>query len=295
MNKFDSTIDVQALVALVREAGNAILDIYHDESRTGVHLKDDDSPLTAADLAANRVLLQGLPRIADWPIISEESPLPALAVRRQWTRYWLVDPLDGTKEFIQRNGQFTVNVALVEQGVAIVGAVHIPVTDVTYLGLNPIEGTKTALKYHAGSAPEALRVRSLQQAYNEREDFTAIVSHRHGTDTLGALMNHIQTQWPGQINSLSAGSSLKFCLVAEGKADLYPRLAPTSEWDTAAAQAVLEAAGGAVVDADALAQKQLAPLRYNTKESILNPSFYALGDKDFNWLGLLRGNLPDEA
>lgn len=290
MSKYNAQVDTQALVALVREAGEAILEVYHNRLQWEVEVKEDDSPLTAADLAANRVLLKGLPEIADLPIISEESPLPELSVRRQWARYWLIDPLDGTKEFIQRNGQFTVNVALIEQGVPIVGAVQVPVTDVTYLGLNPIKGEKIALKYQPGAAPEVLKVRPLQQAYDQREDFTAVVSHRHGTDTLGALMQHIKSRWSGQLESRSAGSSLKFCLVAEGSADLYPRLAPTSEWDTAAAQAILEAAGGAVVEAEALAKKQWAPLRYNIKESVLNPWFYALGDKDFNWLGFLSDN-----
>ena len=279
----------EALVALARQAGAAIMAIYAADDGAELQFKADASPLTAADLAAHHLLVAGLPGILDIPIISEESGLPTFVERSRWTRYWLIDPLDGTKEFVRRNGEFTVNIALIEQGVATFGVVHVPVSDVTYVGLNPVdEKAKKALKYQAGGQPESLRVRPLQPAYEAGLPFTLLVSHRYGTDTLTALIAQIRSAWSGEVLSQSAGSSLKFCLIAEGKADFYPRLAPTSEWDTAAAQAVLEAAGGAVIAADLDDDKGVwAALRYNTRESVINPFFYALGDSGFNWQRLL--------
>jgi len=295
MVNINSSIDTASLVALAREAGEAILTIYNADKLLDLQLKEDDSPLTAADLAANQVLLRGLPAIADIPIISEENPLPELSVRRQWPRYWLLDPLDGTKEFIQRNGEFTVNIALIEQGSAVLGVVHVPVSDVTYVGVNPVDGPKRAIKYTAADEPKILQVRALQEAYQQQRAVTSLVSHRHGAEALVGLMNHLQQAWPGPLTSISAGSSLKFCLVAEGSADFYPRLAPTSEWDTAAAQAVLEAAGGAVVEAEAFDQGRWIPLTYNARPQILNPSFYALGDSSFDWLNFLYRKAPNPA
>lgn len=278
-----SALACEPLVELARNAGSAIMAFYAANDGADLQFKADDSPLTAADLAAHQLLVAGLPKILDIPIISEESVLPSFAERSGWGRYWLIDPLDGTKEFVQRNGEFTVNIALIEQGIATFGVVHIPVSDTTYVGINPPgKAAKTALKYRHGAQVENLRVRSVQVG----QPLAVLASHRHGTDRLTALVARLRARWSGDIVSTQAGSSLKFCLIAEGRADFYPRLAPTSEWDTAAAQAVLEAAGGAVVVADAT-DGEWQPLRYNSRESIINPFFYALGDSSFDWRSLL--------
>lgn len=279
----------EQLVALARQAGRAILNIYFaGDEAVEVQLKNDESPLTAADLAAHQILVAGLLHILDVPIISEESELPDYAERSRWPRYWLIDPLDGTKEFLERNGEFTVNIALVDQGKPILGVVHVPVEDVTYVGINPgAGGGKIARKYASGVNPKTIKIRSLQIVAGQPRTLTVLASHRHGTEAIGKLLAHIRRVWPGDVVMTNVGSSLKFCLIAEGVADFYPRLAPTSEWDTAAAQAVLEAAGGAVVEAEALDGSERQPLRYNTRASVINPSFYALGDSRFDWTLLL--------
>lgn len=225
------------------------------------------------------------------PIISEEGKIPEFADRQRWDNFWLVDPLDGTKEFIAGNGQFTVNIALIQHNRVRLGVVHVPVTDVTYLGvldaLDP--ASKGAFKYVNGTNPARIGVRSLLDRFSRKDPFTVLLSHRHGTKATADLMESIASNWPGPIETSNAGSSLKFCVIAEGRADFYPRLAPTSEWDTAAAQAVLEAAGGQVVRASA----ELPRLAYNTGEDLLNPHFYALGDKSFAWDKLLAGDIAN--
>lgn len=273
------------LIAIARAAGDAILAIYNAPETTNIQIKNDDSPLTAADLAAHQLIILELPKLLDVPVISEESVLPPLAERKIWSTYWLVDPLDGTKEFIARNGQFTVNIALVVNGIPLLGVVHVPVTDETYLGLDQniaFDQTIRAEKYLAGVKQCALQTRSMTLKLANKQPLDVLMSLRHGSDEQTALIAKLQTRWPAPLNPLSAGSSLKFCWIAEGRADFYPRLAPTCEWDTAAAQAVLTAAGGMVVRADTL-----TPLRCNTHESLLNPFFLAMGDADFDWQSLL--------
>lgn len=279
-----------ALIDIARTAGEAILKVYRAcdslPDTMNLQTKSDDSPLTAADLAAQAVIAAALPRLLDVPMISEESDIPSFAQREAWPAYWLIDPLDGTKEFIARNGQFTVNIALVVAGVPRLGVVHIPVTDETYIGLDHSiaqDGVTRAEKYLAGRKEKDLHTRLLSQRFADKQPLDAVVSLRHGSDAQAALLQKLQARWPAPLQPLSAGSSLKFCLIAEGRADFYPRLAPTSEWDTAAAQAVLVAAGGLVVRAD-----DLQPLRYNTKESLLNPSFLALADANFDWPKFLQ-------
>jgi len=274
------------LIAIARAAGEAILQIYEAPETANVQLKSDDSPLTAADLAAHQLIAQTLPGLLNVPMISEESVIPELAERQQWSTYWLIDPLDGTKEFIARNGEFTVNIALVVDGVPLVGVVHVPVSDETYLGVDKrvaADGANRAEKYLAGQRQKDLQTRSLRDRLIAGQPLDILVSHRHGTDAQVALLQTLQSRWPAPLQHLSAGSSLKFCLIAEGRADFYPRLAPTSEWDTAAAQAVLTAAGGLVVRADSL-----KPLMCNGGESLLNPHFLALGDAGFDWPKLLK-------
>jgi 3'(2'), 5'-bisphosphate nucleotidase len=263
--------------ALAREAGAAILQVYGGED-FGVQIKADDSPLTRADLAANKIIVEGLQRWASGiPVLSEESEGISFVERSSWDRYFLVDPLDGTKEFINRNGEFTVNIALIQKGVPIKGVVFVPVKDVLYTG-DQQEGIATVTR-EGQTGP--IRVRKL-----DRASLTVVASRRHGGEALEECLGVLRENFDS-IHTTNMGSSLKLCLIAEGEADLYPRLAPTSEWDTAAAQAVVEAAGGKVVDVE------LKDLRYNTKDNILNPFFYVVGDTEFDWDGVLsQVNVP---
>jgi 3'(2'), 5'-bisphosphate nucleotidase len=178
-------------------------------------------------------------------------------------RYWLIDPLDGTREFVKRNGEFTVNIALIENGIPTVGVVHIPVSGISYLG----QSGQGAWKIDAEGQRSAIRVSA-----PAHRPVRVAGSRSHAGDSLKRFLERL-----GEHQIVSMGSSLKLCLVAEGAADVYPRLGPTSEWDTAAAQAVVEAAGGMVTDT------QLEPLRYNTKDSLLNPHFLVFGDASENW------------
>lgn len=252
----------EPVVALAREAGGVILTVY--DSDFAVEHKDDDSPLTAADLASHRAIVAGLRALTpQLPILSEESEAPDFATRAQWRRYWLVDPLDGTKEFVKRNGEFTVNIALIEAHRPVFGVVHAPVLNLTYAGADGIG----AFRQRGENAREAIRVRRLP-----RGQVMVVGSRSHGTEALDAYLQRL-----GAHTLTSMGSSLKFCLVADGTADLYPRFGPTSEWDTAAAQAIVEAAGGQVTDL------ALKPLRYNTRESLLNPHFLVFGDPSGQW------------
>lgn len=273
------------LIAIARAAGEAILAIYHAPETANIQTKSDDSPLTAADLAAHNLIASELPKLLDVPMLSEESVLLSFAERKAWSTYWLIDPLDGTKEFIARNGQFTVNIALVVAGVPVLGVVHVPVTDETYLGVDQSiakDQLTRAKKYLNGVKHTDLQTRSVALRFANRESLDVLMSLRHGSEAQTALVAKLQSRWSAPLNPLSAGSSLKFCWIAEGRADFYPRLAPTCEWDTAAAQAVLTAAGGKVVRAD-----NLQPLRCNRQESLLNPFFLAMGDAGFDWQSLL--------
>ena len=276
---------IEQLVDLSRRAGAAIMAIYNHRDSYNIEQKTDESPLTAADLAAHRLISAELPQLLPLPIISEEGEIPEFADRHLWENYWLVDPLDGTKEFIAGNGEFTVNIALIQRGRPLLGVVHVPATDITYLGvLDAREATSIgAFKYQQGVNPARIAVRPLLERFSQKQSLTVLLSHRHGTQANVDLMETLARNWPGAIETTNAGSSLKFCVIAEGLADFYPRLAPTSEWDTAAAQAVLEAAGGQVV----CATSELQALCYNNSNDLLNPHFYALGDKHFCWERLL--------
>jgi 3'(2'), 5'-bisphosphate nucleotidase len=252
------------LERLVAEASTAILEIYATAAH-GVEYKADDSPITRADRAAHDILSAGLARLdGSIPVLSEESAAEhEPAVRRGWREFWLVDPLDGTKEFISRNGEFTVNVALVSDHRPLLGIVAAPVLETVYTG---IVGGGAEVRQAALSA-RPIHVR------RPAADPPVIVGSRsHRGDSLDAALARI-----GPHEMRPMGSSLKFCLVAEGAADFYPRLGPTSEWDTAAAQAVVEAAGGAVITLDG------QPLRYNERDTLLNPHFLAIGDTGRDW------------
>lgn len=259
---------IEPVVALARRAGDAILEVYATDF--DVQAKEDDSPLTLADMASHRVIDAGLRALTpDLPIISEESGLPEFSERGQWSRYWLIDPLDGTKEFVKRNGEFTVNIALIDNHRSVLGVVHVPVTNKTYTGC---EGAGSTVQLNDDAAQK------IQVAKTSSSAVRVVGSRSHRGSSLDAYFEAL-----GEVELLPMGSSLKFCLVAEGNADIYPRLGLTSEWDTAAAQAVVEQAGGAVLELDG------QPLAYNTKEDILNPHFLVRGPQDRNWIGLLEG------
>jgi len=258
---------IEPVVAIARQAGDAILEVYATDF--DVQAKEDDSPLTLADMASHRVIDASLRALTpDLPIISEESGLPDFEERSQWNRYWLIDPLDGTKEFVKRNGEFTVNIALIDNHRPILGVVHVPVTNKTYVGC---EGAGSTIRVN-DEAPQEIRV-----AASSASAVRVVGSRSHRGSSLDAYFEAL-----GEVEMLPMGSSLKFCVVAEGNADIYPRLGLTSEWDTAAAQAVVEQAGGAVLLLDG------TPLTYNAKADILNPHFLVRGPQDRNWISLLE-------
>lgn len=251
---------IEELIPIVYKAGAAILTVYADESNFMVEQKSDLSPLTKADLASNMVINEGLQRLSEiFPVVSEENKEVPFEVRRHYEYYWLVDPLDGTKEFIKRNGEFTVNVALIHEQRPVLGLVYAPCLDEMYWAVkgegafvikNGVTTKLHAPKFHAHD--KGLKIVASRSHLNaETEAYIARFS---------------------EPSMVSRGSSLKFLLMADGQAHIYPRIAPTMEWDTAAAQIVLEEAGGKVVRFD-----DDQPLSYN-KENLLNPYFVALGD-----------------
>ena len=265
----------QQLVDLAHKAGLAILEVY--ETDFEVMGKADDSPLTQADLAAHRVLVAGLAELTPHiPVLSEEEKAPEFAVRQSWERYWIIDPLDGTKEFVNRNGEFTVNVALIDGHRAVLGVVGVPVQDRIFFG-DVNAGVATL---YADGKEHALQGRKVQSQIAQHSSVTAVASRSHGGERLEAYLDAVAAEFGG-LERKPMGSSLKLCTLAEGEADLYPRLGPTSEWDIAAADAVLAAAGGVVLTFDG------KPLQYNTKDSLLNPEFLALGDASFDWMSRL--------
>jgi 3'(2'), 5'-bisphosphate nucleotidase len=252
------------VVSIAINAGQAIMAIYADTT-IEVTNKADDSPLTKADLASDRVIGAGLHALGlGWPVLSEESAQIDYAERKDWHRFWLVDPLDGTKEFIKRNGEFTVNIALIENGVPVLGVVYAPVLDVCYFAAN---GVGSFVKRGAGDILP-ITVKSPLQG----EPVKVVASRSHRDERTDALLEKI-----GDHQCISMGSSLKFCLVAEGVAHLYPRLGPTMGWDTAAAHAVVSFAGGRVCD---LSGKELV---YN-KPDLHNSEFLVLSASNLNLL-----------
>lgn len=262
---------LKAMAQISREAGAAILEIYN-QADFEVQIKSDDSPLTAADLAAHNIIVTRLAEVApEIPILSEESDAMPFSHREGWDRYFLVDPLDGTKEFVSRNGEFTVNIALIDHHQPILGAVYVPVQDKLYLG----DASQLTATCTDSSGTKQIKARSVQE-----DKITVVASRRHGSDALVGLMNVLGEQYT--VDTKNVGSSLKFCMIAEGQADFYPRFAPTSEWDTGAAQAIVVAAGGRVVDTD------FEPLRYNAKEDILNPHFLVFADSTIKWKEMME-------
>lgn len=258
-------------------AGHEIMAVYTNAGSIAVRNKEDNSPLTEADTRANALICAQLKQLTpDIPILSEETTLTPFAQRQQWQEYWLIDPLDGTKEFIDRNGEFTVNIALIRNGAPVLGVVHAPASGTSWLGVIGLG----AWKQGENAALEHIKTRAFEGELIQ-STIKVVASRRHGAAALESMLDRLGSRFAA-VEMLNVGSSLKFCMLAEGKADLYPRLAPTSEWDTAAAQAVLEAAGGKVMMTD------FTTLRYNSKDNILNPNFLAIGDARLDWQRVLE-------
>jgi 3'(2'), 5'-bisphosphate nucleotidase len=249
---------------IAREAGAAVMEVYGTPFATVE--KIDRSPLTEADLAAHRIISRRLRELTpELPLLSEEGREVSFAERRGWTQYWLVDPLDGTREFVKRNGEFTVNIALIQDHTPLLGVVWSPVTERLYSGGRGLGA------FRESSAASRVRIQ-VQRA--QPTGLPRVVGSRsHGNARLQAALQRL-----GPYDLVAMGSSLKLCLVAEGAADIYPRLGPTSEWDTAAGHAVVNAAGGRVVDLHG------QELRYNTRESLLNPEFLVCAGDPVPWL-----------
>jgi len=253
---------LQPVVALARAAGVEILKVYAQDF--SIEHKDDRSPLTEADMAAHHAIVAGLRSLTPGvPILSEEEAAIPYAERSQWHTYWLVDPLDGTREFIKRNGEFTVNIALISGQQSVLGVIYVPVSGVSYFARRG----GGAYRQEPGQTAQPIQVRAWQGG-----PITVAGSRSHRDERFGRFLEQFADH-----EIISMGSSLKSCLVAEGKADIYVRLGPTSEWDTAAAQCVVEEAGGELLDT------AMQPLRYNSKESLLNPYFIVCGDASHDW------------
>ncbi|RMG74224.1 MAG: 3'(2'),5'-bisphosphate nucleotidase [Nitrospirae bacterium] len=256
---------IPELINMVKEASSEILRVY--EGDFNVNYKDDRSPLTEADRRSHRIIYSTLRNLTpETPVLSEEGSNIEYSERSRWKEFWLVDPLDGTKEFIKRNGEFTVNIALIQENRPVFGIISIPVKGLIYYG-----GTLAGGIFRYSLKEE--KADYLDNQYRIEPDRTekhtglrVVGSRSHGSERLRGFIERLKEQYKN-LSFVSAGSALKFCLVAEGKADLYPRFAPTMEWDTAAGQAILRSAGIKVLRAD-----NLSELTYN-KESLKNPDF----------------------
>jgi len=258
-------------IEIARQAGSKIIETYHTDFN--VTEKPDNSPVTDADLSANQIIIDGLKKIDPMiPILSEESDPVPFSERKDWKRFWLIDPLDGTREFIKRCDQFTVNIALIKNHTPILGVIQVPTENTVYYARQG----KGAFKQSGADGPEPIRTNKT----NHDEFVVLIGNHVIDSKTFNAFREQIGTH-----QLIRVGSSLKSCLIAEGKADVYPRFGPTCEWDTAAAQCIIEAAGGKMTDI------MLRPLRYNTKESLLNPYFIVFGNTKKDWSRILKNIL----
>jgi len=260
---------LQDVISIAHAAGRVILEIYQQPFE--VDHKQDGSPLTQADRAAHTLILQRLRGLTpQWPVQSEESGVIDLSERQSWQTYWLVDPLDGTREFVKRNDEFTVNIALIHVGEPLLGVVYTPVFDLCYWALSGQGSWKTCKR----RTPQTIHTHRYQGGAA-----TVLTSRSHRSQTVETFLMMLQHKEGGyRVERL--GSSLKMCRIAEGRGDIYPRLGLTSEWDTAAAQAIVDEAGGLMIDLEG------QPLRYN-KDDILNPWFIAVGDSSYRWLDLL--------
>lgn len=251
---------IQEIVMVSEDAGNSILDIYHD-SNSGFDLKDDKSPLTKADISSHTIIVNKLKDLTpSIPIISEEDCDIPFRIRSKWKEYWLVDPLDGTKEFLKRNGEFTVNISLIRNNKPILGVINIPIMKKIYWGAE----NKGSFLINENGISKKINV-----SKDKKDQIRIVASRSHYNDELDSKINKIKNY-----KIINVGSSIKFCLIASGEADIYPRLGPTSEWDTGAGDAILRFAGGTTITEDG------KDLLYNTKESYLNNNFFAFGEDE---------------
>jgi len=255
----------QQALTIARAAGQRIVEVYEDDYT--VDYKSDNTPVTTADFAAHHIIVDALEALPEsFPVLSEESEHIPYDVRHNWSTYWLVDPLDGTREFMRRNGEFSVNIALIVDGQPVLGVVTAPILDLCYYATRG----QGAWKQIGQQAPEPIHVRPAPTGAGEITVARSRCPRK--SDRLKAFLDKL-----GAHNEVPMGSSLKSCLVAEGAADVYVRLGPTSEWDTGAAQCIVEEAGGHITDTN------LIELKYNTRESLLNPHFVVFGDETYNW------------
>jgi len=254
------------VVAIAKSAGDAIIDVYNNFEDIGIQQKSDDSPLTLAGQKANDVIMEGLKKLGvEYPIVSEENKTIPYEERKGYTRLWIVDPLDGTKEFIKRNGEFTVNIALIENGKSILGVIYAPAMNLTYYAVDRIGSFKEVNGQFKKMTASTFSV--------EQTAVKIVCSRSHLNDATQACVDAFD-----QPELVPTGSSLKIALLAEGVADFYPRMGSTMEWDIAAAQIILEEAGGSLIRAD-----DQTTLKYN-REDMLNPSFLAFGNIDQQFL-----------
>lgn len=282
MTKPDLTAWVAPLLELCAEAGDVIVEHYDAPEAAHFSDKVDDTPLTAADLAADEILQRGLEALAPTiPILSEESAPGGRSRQRSWQRYWLIDPLDGTREFLDRTGEFTVNVALIDDHRSVLGVLYIPLEERAFVGIPGAEASSYVRDENGSWQVSPLWTQQLAHG----RPLEVLASHRHRSARLGRLLAWLEEQW-GDYQRSNSGSALKFAQLAQGQGDFYPRFSTCCEWDTAAGQAVLEAAGGAVLGMDG------QPLRYNTRDSLYSPNFYAVADPEHPlWAALITAEL----
>ncbi|MBQ4846638.1 3'(2'),5'-bisphosphate nucleotidase CysQ [Pseudoalteromonas sp. MMG005] len=250
---------LEPCITLAAQAGAAILEIYKNDD-IGAREKSDKTPVTLADIAANEVLMAGLQQLTpDIPIMSEETPIPELSQRASWHRYWLLDPLDGTGEFILESGDFAVNIALIENNKPVLGVIYWPTENTTYYAV------------HGSGAFKRSATQDTQIYVSKPNNLTVAVSRRQKLEVVSQFIER-------QFDTVALGScSLKACIIAEGQADCFLRVGPTGEWDTGASQVIVEEAGGCITDAE------FNPLTYNQRESIENPDFIVMGHQDWPW------------
>ncbi len=268
MNKDQLSTLLPEIRRIAEGAGEKIMEIYKSGFET--ETKSDDSPVTTADLAANTFIDEELKKLdIKLPILSEESAHLSYEERASRETYWLVDPLDGTKEFINRRDSFTVNIALIHQNKSILGVVYAPALGLSYFASEGTGSFKT-------TDIEGAEVEKIHSRYLPKDTAIFVGSRSHTGEDMAKFLENYEAD-NGEYDLQSMGSSLKMCMVAEGKADLYPRLWLTSEWDTAAAHCIVNEAGGQIVKID------MSPLLYNTKDSLLNPYFFAIGNNKVEW------------